>query len=309
MPKQLPISALTALIVVGCSVGNFGSIAANATDEPKSSNQRDQCAGSNDRRWSPTDGRSSTLNVVGLTRDQRLICFNERRPEKVTNIGTVSGLSGGDTALIGIDYRVQNGMLYGVGNAGGIYLLNTTNATATLVNRLTVGLSGTAFGVDFNPVADRLRIVSDTGQNLRHNVNPDGVTIADTALNYTAGVTALGVVGAAYTNNDLDPTTNTTLYNLDSTLDQIVVQSPPNNGSLVANGKLTVDATAIVGFDTYSTLRNGVTVEVQSLAAIKTADGATKLYAINVTTGKAIARGTFSDQQAVIDIAIPLNQR
>jgi hypothetical protein len=299
MLKKRNISALTALIVIGFSVGNSGAIVVNATDAPKSGDQRDQCAGSNDRR--------SMLNVVGLTSDQRLICFNERNPNRVTNIGAVSGFSGGDTALVGIDYRVQNGMLYGVGNAGGIYLLNATNATATLVNRLSVALSGAAFGVDFNPVADRLRIVSDTGQNLRHNVNPDGVTAADTALNYTAGVPALGVVGAAYTNNDLDPTTNTTLYDLDATLDQIVVQSPPNNGSLVANGKLTVDATAVVGFDTYSRLRNGVTVDVQSLAAIKTADGATKLYSINVTTGKAIARGAFNAQNAVIDIAIPLN--
>jgi Domain of unknown function (DUF4394) len=297
MLKQLRISALTALIVVGFSSGNHGTIAAYGTDAPKSSKH---CAAGRDRR--------STLNVVGLTRDQRLVCFNERHPDKATNIGTVSGLSGGDTALIGIDYRVQNGMLYGVGNAGGIYLLNASSAKATLVNRLTVALSGAAFGVDFNPVADRLRIVSDTGQNLRHNVNPDGVTIADTALNYTVGVTAPGIVGAAYTNNDLDPSTNTTLYNLDSTLDQIVVQSPPNSGALVANGKLTVDATAVVGFDTYSTLRNGITVEVQSLAAIKTADGATKLYSINVPTGKATARGAFSNQNAVIDIAIPLNQ-
>jgi Domain of unknown function (DUF4394) len=299
MLKQLRILALTALMVGGLAVGDR-SITASATDGPKSSHQ--SCAGSHDRR-------TLTLNVVGLTRDQRLVCFNERNPGKATNIGVVSGLSGGDTALIGMDYRVQDNMLYGVGNAGGIYRLNPTDATAKLVNRLSVALNGAAFGVDFNPVADRLRIVSDTGQNLRHNVNADGVTIADTALNYTVGTTALGIVGAAYTNNDLDPTTNTTLYNLDATLDQIVVQSPPNSGALVANGKLTVDATGVVGFDTYSMLRNGVTVDVQSLAAIKTADGATKLYSINVPTGKATASGTFSAQNAVIDIAIPLNQR
>ena len=193
----------------------------------------------------------------------RSICFNERNPNRATNIGSVSGLAGGDTSLVGIDYRVQDGMLYGVGNMGGVYQLNVMDAKAMLVNRLSVPLSGTAFGVDFNPVADRLRIVSNTGQNLRHNINKDGVTVADTALNYTVGVPAMGVVGAAYTNNDLDPTTNTTLYNLDSTLDQIVVQSPPNNGSLVATGKLTVDAMAVVGFDMHSTLREGVTVDLQ----------------------------------------------
>lgn len=264
---------------------------------------------------SSTSSFNRSLNVVGLTSDQRLVCFDEESPDQATNIGKVTGFTGGDNALVGIDYRVQNGSLYGVGNAGGIYLLNVTNAVATPVNRLSVALSGTSFGVDFNPVADRLRIVSDNGQNLRHNVNAGGVTATDDPLDYAPGTplnsvgpTALGVVGAAYTNNDLDATTNTTLYVLDSSLDQISVQSPPNNGSLVANGKLTVNATAVVGFDTYSTIRDAKTVDVQSLASIKTADGATMLYSINVPTGKATARGSFSSANQLIDIAIPLNQ-
>ncbi|WP_263975347.1 DUF4394 domain-containing protein [Leptolyngbya sp. 7M] len=101
------------------------------------------------------------LLIVGLTTDQRLVCFSENLRGRVVNIGTVSGLVG-DTALIGIDYRVQDGELYGVGNMGGVYMLSTATAAATLVNNLTVALSGTAFGVDFNPAADRLRIISNT---------------------------------------------------------------------------------------------------------------------------------------------------
>ena len=31
----------------------------------------------------------------------------------------------------------------------------------------TPGTDGTAFGFDFNPTVDRIRVVSDTGQNLR----------------------------------------------------------------------------------------------------------------------------------------------
>ncbi len=298
MNKQFRLTTLTALFAAVFS----GPISAGVTYTYGSSYD----GGGN--ACNSTSSFNRSLNVVGLTSDQRLVCFNERSPDQATNIGTVTGLTGGDSTLIGIDYRVQNRRLYGVGNAGGIYLLDVSNASAIFVNRLSVALSGASFGVDFNPVADRLRIVSDTGQNLRHNVNAGGVTVTDAALNYAVGVTALGVVGAAYTNNDLDPTTNTTLYDLDSNLDQISVQSPPNNGSLVANGKLTVDATAVAGFDTYSTVRNGVTVDVQSLASIKTADGATKLYSINVPTGKATSRGSFTPENRVIDIAIPLNQ-
>lgn len=259
--------------------------------------------------------RAQSLQAVGLTSDQRLICFNEFDPANARTIGRVSGLFT-DTSLIGIDFRVQDNKLYGVGNAGGVYTLDTTNGAATLVNRLSVALSGTSFGVDFNPAADRLRIVSDTGQNLRHNVNAGGATVTDAPLNYAPGTplnsigpTAMGIVGSAYTNNDLSPLTATTLYAFDSTLDQIAIQSPPNNGSLAATGKLTVDAGPNAGFDIYSTVRDGVTVDVQSLAVFTTAaDGRNGLYSIKLPTGKATLRGSFGASNSVVDIAIPLNQ-
>lgn len=259
---------------------------------------------------------AAELDVVGLGNDGRLVCFNEKRPGKVRIIGTVNGLQM-DTQLVGIDFRVQDGKLYGVGDAGGVYTLDTSNALATLVNRLSVPLSGTRFGVDFNPVADRLRIVSDAGQNLRHNVNAGGVTLSDGALNYTAGTTALGVSGAAYTNNDLTApvttpptpaTTGTTLFVLDATLDQIVLQSPPNNGSLVATGKLTLDTSALSGFDIYSTVVAGVTTQNRGLATLTAADGSVGLYDINLLTGKASALGKLPTSVVVVDIAVPLNQ-
>ena len=136
--------------------------------------------------------------MVGLTSDQRLVCFNENSPSRATNIGTISGLTGGNSTLLGIDYRVQDRRLHGVGNAGSIYLPDVSNAIATHVNRLSVALSGASFGVDFNPSADRLRIVIDNGQNLRHDVNAGGLTATDDPLDYppgtlnTVGPTAIG---------------------------------------------------------------------------------------------------------------------
>jgi len=250
----------------------------------------------------------NSLAVIGLTADQRLIVFNEYFPSRTFPLGKVSGLTV-DTALIGIDYRVQDGQLYGVGNAGGVYTLSTGNAAATLVNRLTIALEGTSFGVDFNPVADRLRVISNTGQNLRHNVNAGGVTLLDGTLTYTAPAPAVGVIGAAYTNNDLDANTATTLFDLDSTLDQIVLQVPANAGTLSPTGKLTVDIEGPVGFDIYSTVRRGATVHLQALATLATpVNGFVGLYSIQLLTGKATLRGAVKSPSPVIDIAIPLNQ-
>lgn len=114
-------------------------------------------------------GRS--LNAVGLTTDGRLVRFSTDTPGRTRNIGKVQNGLSGDQSLIGIDYRVQDGKLYGVGNNGGIYTLSTADASASKVGQLTVGLMGTAFGVDFNPAANRLRVISNTGQNLRHNID------------------------------------------------------------------------------------------------------------------------------------------
>ena len=117
------------------------------------------------------DERSlNQMSVVGLTDDGRIVTFKARSPERTRNVGAVTGLTGTDTALIGIDFRVQDGKLYGVGNGGGVYTIDPSTAAAVFVNSLTVPLAGTFFGVDFNPAADRLRIISDTGQNLAHNV-------------------------------------------------------------------------------------------------------------------------------------------
>ena len=63
-----------------------------------------------------------------------------------------------------------------------MYTIDADTAVATLVSRINQPLQGTSFGVDFNPTVDRLRIISDTGQNLRTNV-ADGSTNVDGTLN------------------------------------------------------------------------------------------------------------------------------
>jgi hypothetical protein len=184
------------------------------------------------------------------------------------------------------------------------------------VSQLTVALTGTAFGVDFNPAADRLRVVSDNGQNLRHNVNAGGTTNTDTALTYPPATTTVsGVVAAAYTNNDLDADTGTTLYDIDAALDQVAIQAPANSGQLSPIGKLGVDAgaaagrkTVDAGFDIYSTVRGGTAVDAYGYATLSVG-GRGALYRISLFTGRADKVGGFPRGWQVNDIALPLNQR
>jgi hypothetical protein len=263
-------------------------------------------------------GRS--LNAVGLTTDGRLVRFSTDTPGRTRNSGQVQKGLSGDQSLIGIDYRVQDGKLYGVGNNGGIYTLSTADASAAKVAQLTVGLVGTVFGVDFNPAANRLRVISNTGQNLRHNIDDAtatapplaGMTQNDGTLTIPPATTpAAGVTGAAYTNNDLDAntttTTTTTLFDIDTMNDTVVVQSPANNGLLAPTGKLQVDAGTGVGFDIYSRNRFGVTQGNNGFATVSVL-GRYSLFQVNLLTGKLSRAGGFRADTQVVDLAIPLDQ-
>ncbi len=294
------MKALSSLLIgVALAATSLPTLAAD-----KDSKERLRTACNNHER----DG--GPLLVVGLTSDMQLVCFREKRPGNARSLGGISGLMRGD-ALVGIDYRVQDKQLYGVSRSGGIYRIELAGAVATKVGNLTVALEGSSFGVDFNPAADRLRIVSDTGQNLRHNINAGGSTIVDDPLDYppatpvnAVGPNAMLVTGSAYTNNDLSATTATTLYALDTQQDQVVLQSPPNDGTLAATGKLGIDSGAETGFDIYSGMRSGT----QALASIAGGDGKSSLYSIDLPTGKATLRGVFPAQYRVVGIAIPLDQ-
>ncbi len=253
-----------------------------------------------------------SLNIVGLTDDNKLVEFSSDDPTP-TETGTISGLEGGDTRLVGIDYRVQDSNLYGVGDQGGLYTLETSGQ-ATSVGRLTIPLEGTNFGVDFNPAANALRVVSDTGQNLRQPfaTTPLAATVADTPLTYPPvppatppAPVAAGITGAAYTNNDADDNTGTTLYDLDTTLDQVALQSPANSGLLATTGKLTVDAGSDSGFDIYSVERDGAVADQLAFATLSVG-GQYGLYRITLFTGKAELVGALD--RNVVGLAIPLNQ-
>ncbi|USQ86231.1 DUF4394 domain-containing protein [Streptomyces phaeoluteigriseus] len=256
----------------------------------------------------PAAAQHRNLSAVGLTSDQRLVEFAVDRPGNAWPLGKVSGLAV-DTKLVGIDFRVQNGKLYGVGDKGGIYTLNT-RAQAQKVSQLTVVLSGTAFGVDFNPAANRLRVISNTGQNLRHNIDdpaaPRTTTVDGTLTNPTTPPsTAMGVTGAAYTNNDLNPATATTLFDLDTMADRVSLQSPANAGTLAPTGNLGVDAALNAGFDIHYSPATGIN---HGYAVLNTS-GTYRLYEVDILTGKATNRGAFPKKYQVTDLALPIDQK
>jgi hypothetical protein len=256
--------------------------------------------------------QATGLRAYGITADGTLMAtFTTDKPKVLNWVRAVTGLSG-DTKLIGIDFRVQNGLMYGVGNYGGIYTITTpppdgpvdADVVVKKVSQLAVPLYGTNFGVDFNPAADRLRVISDNGQDLRHNL-ADGTTIEDTTLTTPPATgPARGVTAAAYTNNDLNPDTVTTLFDIDTIKDQVVIQSPANLGFLAPTGALGGDVGPNAGLDIYSDLVNGKTVSATAFAALVPAGGQATLFSVNLLTGEATPVGAFP--LAITDLALAL---
>lgn len=303
MRKQAVIGAAVLALAIG-SVGYVAASDGGGRDGSSVSTQTGSGAGF-------AGAAGDRLRAVGLTADQRLVSFRVDRPGTVLPLGRISGLTG-DTKLVGIDYRVQNNKLYGVGDRGGIYTVREIGAKATKVSQLSTALQGSSFGVDFNPAANRLRVISDTGQNLRHNIDDPvgapaaGSTAVDGTLTNppvppaTTGTTATGVTGAAYTNNDLNAATATTLFDLDTAQDRISVQSPANAGNLAPTGGLGTDAPPDSGFDIHSSASRGTNTGYAVTGS--------RLFRVDVLTGAAASTGSFPQGRQVVDLALPLRQ-
>ncbi len=219
--------------------------------------------------------------IVGLTTTNALVSFDSSTPTQAGALMSITGLVGADERILGIDLRPATGAIYGLGSAGNLYTLNAMTGAATFVSGLSTALSGTSFGVDFNPLVDRLRITSNAGQNLRTNVATGAATV-DGALN---GATT-SISASAYTNN-FAGTTSTALYGINGSAGMLYTQAPPNNGTLTAVGSLGVAASNVAGFDI-----SGVT----GIAYASLTDGDTGksgLYTINLGTGAASLVGAF----------------
>jgi hypothetical protein len=192
---------------------------------------------------------ASAEQIAGLTSDGKIVTFDSSTPMTIASSFAITGLTAGDN-LIGIDLRPANAIIYGVSQTGRVYSL-TTGGIASLITTLSTIPSGTSFGIDFNPVPDRLRIISEGGQNLRANL-AGGATTVDTAISRSGGG-MISLLGTAYTNSvPGGPTPATTvIYGIDSVTDALMTSAAPNGGVYSSVGALGVGITNAnnVGFD------------------------------------------------------------
>jgi len=219
-------------------------------------------------------GTAKAEMIIGLTGDRTLASFDSATL-KAGKAMTIKGIKG---RVAGIDVRPSDGQLYAVTQDGSVYTVDTANGQATFKVKLEKMLSAkTAPTLDFNPAADRLRLIGADGTSLRANVD-DGKVTVDGSLKYAPTDPAAGktpnVVAGAYSNS-VKGTKETALYDIDSTLGTFLKQAPPNDGILGTLGKTGIKARSIA-FD------------IATDAAGKNTGYAmtgTSLYTVDIATG------------------------
>ena len=248
----------------------------------------------------PAAFAGQTVYAIGGGGSQ-LVRFDSDNPTEATIVGAFNGAN---IFLDAIDFRLSNGKLYGyLDSTDSVYSIDLNTATLTLDSTPPSAAPTNTFhvGMDFNPRIDRLRVITDSGQNIVYN--PFAKTFgAFTNLFYGAGDPnanqIANIIENAYTQN-IVAGVGTQQYAIDYVLD-VLVKLDNNAGTLTTVGALGVDTDVYTGFDIYTNAAG-----VDFAYAILTGDaGPGGFYTINLATGAATLVGGLGDLEQVYSLAV-----
>lgn len=234
------------------------------------------------------------IEFLVLDEGNKLVRFNAAAPRMPISTVAINGLQEGES-LLAIDFRPATGQLYALSNTSRLLVINQSTGNTNAIGTMSFSpvLTSTIAGFDFNPTVDRIRIVTSNGQNLRVHPETGSIVATDGAIN---GVTNAMVTAVAYTDSKAG-TSNTTLFDIDTETDMLYKQDPPNNGSLVAVGKLNNDFSGEVGFD--------ISPDNSAALAVNNKNGKAQLYQIDLSTGSAMKIGELMGVNNPMGLAIP----
>jgi hypothetical protein len=234
----------------------------------------------------------------GVTSGNEIIKYNAKNPDRVLQTLSVSGIESGDQ-LMAIDFRPATGQLFAMSRNSRLYIIDVqTGATSGPIgdDAFSPEVYGTFVGFDFDPVMDRIRLVTDLGQNLLIDPATGATAKVDAPLNPGTPF----VVGSAYTNSKKGAR-STELYGLDLSTQKLVKQG--NDGKMTSIGSLKAGASGEAGFD--------ISSDNQVVLACMNVPGNSKsmvntLFYVDLKTGEATAIGELA--RPIIGLAIPTQQ-
>lgn len=239
--------------------------------------------------------------LVALVSPTDLYTVTTDKPQLVQRTVHVRGLPSGD-AFVGVAVRPKNGVLYGLTRTA-IYNVDESTGTAELVGAgFSTPLPTGPASCDFDPASDVLRVASTTGANQRIDADVGDLVDSDVVA---AGVqgdavfafapgdpnqSATPTVGAIAFSGRTKPTSPSTAFVLE------------DNAALVARLGAAADAPdesrdgllftiGALSIDNVSTLPPGrglvATGDTTAYAAVQDTGTSSRLYHVDLTTGKA----------------------
>jgi hypothetical protein len=227
----------------------------------------------------------------------KLLRFEEKAAATVT-AKAITGLSSANEKILAIDFRPKDKKLFALGSTSRLYTLDGATGQATAVGpELIVPLSGSAFGFDFDPEADVVRVASDKDQNI--------------AIDPTTGFVANDDVPFSFAEGDVNAAKSPTLvasafaktgkyFAIDGALRILTVTSDPYSGVVETVGSLGTGFSATAKVGGLNVATNGT-----AYAAIAEQADGTALYTIDLATGKASKVAKIgSEDSAIVSLAI-----
>jgi hypothetical protein len=255
----------------------------------------------------PGTAQAQGVPLIGVLRGSNtLVRFDSTNPSSIVSTVVITGLPAGDVVR-GIDFRPANGLLYALVTPNSLttqvqlYTINAVTGAATAVGpAVNVLTAGNFWGMTFNAVVDRVRIVNDFGANARLNPNNGALAGNDTTL--TGGGSA-AIDSVAYDNQVVGATTTTlfALHQGSSTLSLIGspsgVPTSPNSGAITPIGPLGV---TLIGTATALDFAPDGTL----FAAFGSQGAGYSLYTVNTVTGAATAIGLIGGGAPLDSLAV-----
>ena len=256
----------------------------------------------------------------GFDTTGNLVSFDSANPAAFTTIGPITGLTAGQQ-LRGIDFRPATGQLYALSSVTAdpttaqLYTVNLTTAVATPVGAALslTGNTSSRISLDFNPVVDRLRVVTsgtvDAGgapltPATNYRIHPTtGAVTRDTDLTNAAAPANTRVTDIAYNNNVAGAAT-TTLFALEYNSDALhrVGNPSPNDGVMTPIGGFGGPSqfNLAVGFD----ISGATGVGYVSLDELDSPTAAAELYSVDLATGSLTLLANEINGLTLLDLSV-----
>lgn len=186
---------------------------------------------------------TTNVQLIGLSPENELVNLVSGPPVSETSRIPITGLRV-EEFILSIDTRPSTREVYGISNMSQLYVIDIDSGAVTAIGGgLQPAIQGKLVAFDFSPVDDKIRLMTDEGQNLRISPVTGAVEGVDIPLNTNNAV----FNSIAYTNSFGG--SRPVMYGIDYRTGGLYFMTTPQNGVVTYLGSTNFSFGSEGGFD------------------------------------------------------------